>query len=96
MVKPDRWEDFLADTRKAKAIMEKSGARNVRVLAGLVAGEATGTVTFLYEADDFAGYGAVYDKFLADPEGMALIQSTGASTSPVNGFQSSLWVDVLL
>jgi hypothetical protein len=95
-VKPDRWEDFLGDTRKAKSIMEKCGARNVRVLAGLVAGEATGTVTFLYEADDFAGYGRVYDKFMSDPEGLGLIQSTGATTSPVSGFQSSLWVDVPL
>jgi hypothetical protein len=95
-VKPDRWEDFLADVRKVKAVMDKCGARNVRVLAGLVAGEATGTATFLYEADDFAGYGGIYDKFLADPDGLALIQSTGASTSPVNGFQSTLWVDVPL
>jgi hypothetical protein len=95
-VKPDRFEQFLADTGKVKAVLERSGGRNVRLLAGLVAGEATGSMTLVYEADDFAAFGAVQDKFLADPDGLALIQSTGASTSSVNGFQFTLWVDVPL
>jgi hypothetical protein len=95
-VKPDRYEDFLADTRKVKATLVRSGGDNVRVLAALVAGEASGTMTVLYEADDFAAFGAVQDKFLADPDGLALIQSTGASTSSVHGFQFTLWVDVPL
>jgi hypothetical protein len=95
-VRPDRFEDALADNRKAKAILEKHGARNVRVLAGLVAGQATGTLAFIFEADDFASWGAVEDKFFADPEGMALVQSTGASAGPIPGFQSAVYVDVPL
>jgi hypothetical protein len=95
-VKPDRYEDFLADTRKSKALLEKSGARNVRLLAALTAGEATGSLALTFEVDDFAAQGAVLDKFLADPEGLALISATNTTAGPTVGFQSSVWVDVPL
>jgi hypothetical protein len=94
--KPDRFEDALADVRKVKAMFEKLGARNVRLLAALVAGEATGSLAFVYEADDFASQGALQDRFFADPEGLALTQSTGTSAGPVSGFQGALYVDVPL
>jgi hypothetical protein len=95
-VKPDRYEDFVADCRKTKAIMEKNGAANVRLLAGLVSGEATGSFVFTYDANDFGAAGAILDKFLADPEGLALISSTNTITGATAGFQSSMWVDVPL
>ena len=43
-VKPDRFQDWLDVMRKATPIMEKAGAKNARILVGLVAGEQTGTV----------------------------------------------------
>jgi hypothetical protein len=95
-VKPDRYEDFLETTRKAKTILEKSGARNLRLLAALTAGEATGSLAMTWEVDDFAAQGAVLDKFLADPEGLALISSTNTTAGPTAGFQSTIWVDVPL
>jgi hypothetical protein len=95
-VKPDRYEDFLETTRKAKAILEKSGAKNVRLLAALTAGEASGSLATTWEADDFAAQGAVLDKFLADPEGLALLTSTNTTAGPTAGFQSTIWVDVPL
>jgi hypothetical protein len=49
-----------------------------------------------FEVDDFAAQGAVMDKFLADPEGLAVMMSTVSSESPVAGFQSTTWVDVPL
>ena len=66
----------------------------MRALAGLVAGEATGSFVFTYEADDFAAYGAVQGKVLADPE-IRPLMSTG-SASPTAGYQTTLWVDVPL
>jgi hypothetical protein len=95
-IKPDRYEDFLADTRKSKAILEKCGARNVRLLAALTAGQASGSLALTWEADDFGAQGAVLDKFLADPEGLALITSTNTTAGPTAGFQSTIWVDVPL
>jgi hypothetical protein len=66
-------------------------------LAALVAGEATGSTALTFEADDFTAYGVVFDKFLADPEGQALMASTGTSASPLaGGFQGTMWVDVPL
>jgi hypothetical protein len=67
--KPDRFEDAVADVRKVKAIFEKLGARNVRLLAALVAGEATGGLASTFEADDFASQGALQDKVLCRPRG---------------------------
>jgi len=96
-VKPDRFEDYLEDSRKVKALVEKHGGKNVRLLAALVAGEQTGTMAFISETDDFAAYGAVMDKVLADPEGLALLSSTNTTASPLaGGFQMTTWVDVPL
>ena len=95
-VKPDRYEDFLETTRKAKAILEKCGAKNVRLLAALTAGEASGSVAMSWEADDFGSQGAVLDKFVADPEGLALFMASNTTAGPTAGFQSSIWVDVPL
>ena len=96
-VKPDRYEDLLADTRKSKAILEKSGARDVRLVASMTAGGgAMASLAVSFEVDDFAAQGAVMDKFLADPEGLAVMMSTVSSESPVAGFQSTTWVDVPL
>jgi hypothetical protein len=57
--------------RTCKAIVERHGARNVRLLSAVVAGEATGTMAFVIEADDFAHIGAITDKFMADPASVA-------------------------
>jgi hypothetical protein len=94
--RPDRWEDFLGDMRKAKAILEKSGARNVRLLAAVTAGEASGSMVSTFEVDDFAAQGAVMDKFLADPEGSALFQQITTTGGATTAFQASIWVDVPL
>jgi hypothetical protein len=95
-VKPDRFADAVESVRKSKAIIERGGGRDFRLLAALVAGEATGSVVVSFEADDFAAYGSIQDKFLADPEGVALISATNTSEGPIAGYQQTLWVDVPL
>jgi hypothetical protein len=66
------------------------------LLAGRVAGEATGGFVFTFEVDDFAGWGAAYDKFFVDPEGQAMQASLGTSTIPLVGLTYRLWLDVPL
>jgi len=95
-VKPDRYDDFLADARKAKALLEKHGAKNVRVMAALVAGEATGSMASIVEADDWAASGAFNDRFQADPEGQAFLASLSSGASPIGAANVSIWVDVPL
>jgi hypothetical protein len=95
-VKPDRYDDFLTMVRQVKAIVERCGGKSVRLLAGLVAGEATGTMTFNVEADDFGAMGAVTDRILSDPEGQVFMASLNTSSHPGTGGQGSYWVDVPL
>ena len=93
-LKPDKYEEFLKTTSKAKAVLERHGAKNVRLMGSIVAGEQTGTLVTTWEADDYAAYGAVMDKFLADQEGLALLMSTNSESGPLTSFQGSLWSDI--
>ena len=93
-VKPDRYEDFLATTRKSKAILEKCGAKNVRLIAAMSAGEASGSCALTHEADDFAASGAIMDEFFADPEGLALMMESNSSSGAGATWQSSTWVEI--
>jgi hypothetical protein len=93
-VKPDRFEEWLDVMRKAKPILEGYGARNVRVLVGLVAGQATGTIVTTLEVDDFAAAGAVQDKAIANPEVREMLSVGDAS--PMSGFQTSQFIDIPL
>ena len=96
-VKPDRFEDALAELRKIKAFTEKCGGKKVRLVTALVAGQATGSFAFISEADDFGAIGAVTDKFLGDPEGQAIFARAGSSTGPLGSVaQTAYWVDVPL
>ena len=95
-VKPDRFQDWVELAHKSKPIWQKAGGKSVRVLAGLVAGESTGSMAFIVEADDFAAYGALLDKFFADPDGQAVPSSLGTGDSPIPSYQNAIWVDVPL
>lgn len=93
-IKPDRYEDFVALQKKTKAVLEKCGARNFRLMAALVAGEASGSFVISSEVDDFGAAGVVLDKFLADPEGSALFRESTGEAGPVASFQGSLWIEI--
>jgi hypothetical protein len=95
-LRPGTYEAFLETTRTAKTILERCGAKNFRALATLVAGEATMSVAVSWEADDYASYGAVMDKFLADSEGVALLTDSTGPDGPTASFQGSLWSDIPL
>jgi hypothetical protein len=75
-VKADGFDSFLEMTRNAKAIFERCGASNLRLLSSVVAGEVTGSFAFTYEADSFAAAGAVRDQLFSDPDGVALMSSS--------------------
>jgi hypothetical protein len=93
-VRPDRWDEFVEQTRKGKAIVERAGAKNVRLLAGLVAGQQTGSVVFTSEADDFGAAGQVMDKVVGDPEIQKMLAI--GEGNPMAGYQTSYYVDVPL
>jgi hypothetical protein len=93
-LKPDGYQALVETHRKAKAVLERCGAKNVRLMGTITAGEATGTLAVSFEADDYASYGAVMDNFLADSEGMALLMQTNSADGPIAAFQGSIWADI--
>ena len=93
-IRPDRYESFLETQRKSKAVLERCGAENVRLIGTIVAGEASGTLAMTWEAADNASWVAVLDGFLGDPDGMALMMESGSESGPVAAYQSSVWGDV--
>jgi len=93
-VKPDRWEEFVEQARKVKSIFERHGGKNIRLLAGLVAGQQTGAIVGTVEFDDMSAYGAFEDKVLADPEMPPMM--SGNDANPVAGPQTSIFLDVPL
>jgi hypothetical protein len=95
-VKPDKYEALLDVNRKTKEIFERFGAKNFRFIGTLVAGEASGSLAVTWEADDFASYGTIMDKFLADEEGLALLMESNSTAGPTAGWQSSVWSDIPL
>lgn len=94
-IKPDRYEDFLATTKKSKTILEKCGAKNVRLIVSM-SGQSSGSFVLTAEADDHAASGAILDKFLADSEGLALMMESGTEGGPMASWQTSTWVEIPL
>jgi heme-degrading monooxygenase HmoA len=92
-VKPGRYDDFLAMTARADQMLEKAGAKNIRLIVGLTAGEASGSMVTTWEAEDFTAYGRVTDKFFANG-GAELMGEIGGADSPILGWQGSTYVDV--
>ena len=83
-----RLGEYLKTWPETKASYEKHGARNVRLMVAVEAGEGTGTLAVTYESDDFAAHGAVQDGILSDREALAAAMSPD---SPTVAVQLSTW-----
>jgi hypothetical protein len=91
-VQPGGWDDMLENVKKAKAILEKHGARNVRLMVPVSGGGPSGTAHTTFEADDLAAVGKVLDSIYADPEMVAVMMKGAESSS----WESSILVDLPL
>jgi hypothetical protein len=74
-VAPGRWDEFIEGSKKAKTMLEKHGAKNVRLLAELAGAVGSTAVHSTFEADDLAALGKVMDSIYADPDMLALMQN---------------------
>jgi hypothetical protein len=92
-VKPGMYQQFLEGQKEANALLEKSGAKNLRLIVGLTAGEASGSMVSTWEADDFTAYGKVTDAFFSSG-GVEIMESIIGADSPIANWQSSTYVDV--
>ena len=89
-LKPGAYPAFLEYHGKTKAVLERLGARNVRLM-GSIGGDAGGALAVSMEFDDYASYGKFTDAMLADPDGMAMLSSIGTDESPLVSFQQTVW-----
>jgi hypothetical protein len=89
-VKPGGWTKMVEDSKKAKAILEKYGAKNVRLLVPISGAEPSGTAHSTFEADDLAALGKVLDSIFADPDMIALMTSGAETTSWVTSVVGDL------
>ena len=75
-----RWDEFIEDNKKSKAILERYGAKNVRLLAEVAGATPSGTVHTTFEADDLASLGKILDGIYADPDMLAMMQAGAAAS----------------
>lgn len=92
-IKPGRYADFLAGTKDSDALLEKCGAKNLRLIAGLAAGEGSGTIVATWEAEDFEAFGKVSQAFFTSG-GAEIMEGTSAADSPIASWQNSTFVDI--
>ena len=92
-IKPGRYADFLAGTAETDELLKKCGAKNLRLLAGLAAGEGSGSIVSTWEADDFADFGKVSQAFFTNG-GVEVMEGVGSADSPVASWQNSTFVDI--
>jgi hypothetical protein len=90
-LKPGAYPAFLEQHGKAKAVLERCGARNVRLMGSIGGGVGGGALAVSFEFDDYASYGKFMDAMLADQDGMALLVSIGTDENPIASFQQSVW-----
>src|SRR4249920_134638 len=90
-LKPGAYPAFLEYHGKTKPVLERCGARNVRLMGSIGGGDAGGALAVSLEFDDYASYGKFMDAMVADPEGMAMLSSIGTDESPLVSFQQSVW-----
>jgi len=86
------WDDMLENVKTAKAILERHGGRNVRLMVPVSGGGPSGTAHTTFEADDLAAVGKVLDGIYADPE-MVAVMMKGAESST---WESSILVELPL
>src|SRR5260370_38429263 len=81
-VKPGRGEDALALCRSAAKPLERSGAKNVRLLRGAVSSESYGAIALTMEYDSGEAWGESYDRVMADDELLTLMGQANSEDSP--------------
>jgi len=69
------WDQTVGNHVKAKPILERHGAQNVRLLVPLAGGAESGTVHLVFEAADMASIGKVTDAIYSDPDMQTLMRS---------------------
>jgi hypothetical protein len=96
IVNPGRLQDAVALAGQAAKLLERHGASDVRLLAAIIAGEATGTLDLESEYPDVEGWGASSDSMVGDTELQQLMDVARGPNSPVHIVNQVLTSDIPL
>ena len=88
-LKPGAYPAFMEQHAKTKVMLERLGARNVRLM-GSISGDP-GAIAVSMEFDDYASYGKFTDAMLAEPDGLAMLTSIGTDENPIVSYQQTVW-----
>jgi hypothetical protein len=80
--KPGRYEDALEMNRASKKLLERHGAKDIRISAAVVAGAGYGSIINSCELDDMEAWGAFYDAVMADEEIQRMLAQVQGTNTP--------------
>jgi hypothetical protein len=80
--KAGRYDDVMAINEKSKKILERHGAKNIRILVAAVSAAAYGNVINSSEYDDLEAWGAFYDEVMADDELLTIMRQIQGADTP--------------
>jgi hypothetical protein len=97
-IKPGRIDDFLADVRELRRILERVdvGLAGMRAVRFMVAGSESGRVALIFENTDLPSWGQSLDNEIRDPEDQALSARWQGPDSPATLVNRMLWQEIAL
>ena len=88
MLKPGRWEEAMGVIKTGNDLVKKHGGENVATMVSMAAGPASGRVSTIWTAADWAAYGKVMNGLMADPELNELMATSMGPDGPTLGFET--------
>jgi hypothetical protein len=97
-VKRGRLEEFLADARALRHILERVdvGLISMRAVRFMVASPESGRVALMFENTSLSSWGQSLDNEIQDPEDQALSARWQGPDSPVTLVNRMLWAEIPL
>jgi len=92
MLVPGRENDAIADAPKFKALLERHGAQNYRVM--LMMDRTPLRMVTSYEAEDQAALGKIADNMLADAEFQPLMEASFGPDGNCSGYVTETWIEL--
>lgn len=71
------WDDVQKQLKKGCELARKHGAENVTVLATMIGGPATNSISLLSTAEDWGRFGQIQQELMADPDMQATMAEAG-------------------
>jgi hypothetical protein len=72
-----KWDDLQKQLKKGCDLAREHGSENVTVLATMVGGAATNTISILSTAEDWARYGQIQQAMMNDPKMQEVMLEAG-------------------